>query len=323
MTGDAVAGLPGVTVVMTCFNQGRWVEQALASVARQTLLPHQLIVADDASTDDSTARIERWLAANWPDATFVRHRTNTGLPAMLNEVVALADQELIVLAAADDEMRADRLEREARVLATASPEVALVYADMDLMDEAGVDLGMRYTDYGPMPVEGDAFAAMLRASVPASPTVMLRRAALVEAGPFDESLVFEDWDMWLRLSRQVHFAFIPEPLVRYRRVHGSLSRSDAYRATFGEASIRVLRKHIGVSPATDRIIAERLGCIALDLYRKGYAPASAARELRFAVCRHPTGRSCAGLALATLRIPGPSVVAAAARVRRPWRRPAR
>ena len=127
--------------------------------------------------------------------------------------------------------------------------------------------------------------------------------------------------MWLRLSRRARFAFIPEPLVRYRKVEGSLSRSDAYRITFGEASIRVLRKHIGVSAETERIIAERIGRIALDLYRKGRAPGLTARDLRFAVRRHPTARTSLGLALASLRIPGPAVVRTAARARRPLRPP--
>src|SRR5690606_1152733 len=230
--GDPLSGatdaLPTISLIVTCYNQARWVERALDSVAAQTLAPQQLIVADDASTDDSAERIRRWLGAHRPDATFVHHRANTGLPRMLNEVVPLADQDLLAILAADDEMVPERLERQARRLAAAPPSVGLVYADMELMDADGHDLGIRYYDYGPTPVEGDAFEAMLEASVPASPTVMMRRSVLDAVGPFDESFVFEDWDMWLRLSRHVEFAFVPEPLIRYRRIDGSLSRSEAY-----------------------------------------------------------------------------------------------
>lgn len=302
--------LPTISLIVTCYNQARWVERALDSVAAQTLAPQQLIVADDASTDDSAERIRRWLGAHRPDATFVHHRANTGLPRMLNEVVPLADQDLLAILAADDEMVPERLERQARRLAAAPPSVGLVYADMELMDADGHDLGIRYYDYGPTPVEGDAFEAMLEASVPASPTVMMRRSILDAVGPFDESFVFEDWDMWLRLSRHVEFAFVPEPLIRYRRIDGSLSRSEAYRRSFGEATIRVLRKQLGVSERADRIIARRIGHTALDLYRKGRSPAATATDLRFAQRRHPTPSGLVALALASAGVEGPSVVRA-------------
>lgn len=310
------SGLPGITVVIVSYNHGRFLEQALDSVRAQTVRPTQLIVADDASPDDSAVRIERWLAANWPDAVFVRHEVNTGLPRLLNEVLTMADQDLLVMAAADDWMEPERLERQAAALAGAPDRVGLVYSDMTVVDEDGVPTGVRYYDYAAPPVEGDAFAAMLEASVPASPTVMLRRAAIVEAGPFDETLLFEDWDMWLRLSRLVDFAYLPAPLVNYRRVAGSLSRSDAYRVSFGEASIHVLRKHLGVSDADDRVIARRTGQIAQALYRKGRSPRATAADLRFSMRRHPTARGLVVLALATARVPGTVVVRATARLRR-------
>jgi glycosyltransferase involved in cell wall biosynthesis len=311
-----MAALPDVSVVLSCYNQGRWVEEALGSIAAQTHRPRQLIVADDASDDDSPDRIRRWLDRHWPDATFVHHTTNTGLPRMLNEVVPRADSALFVQFAADDRMVPHRLEREAAALVAAGPRVGLVYSDMTLIGEDGRPMGLQYYDYGPTPVEGDVFLAMLEASVPASPTVMVRREALAAVGPYDESLVYEDWDLWLRMSRLVEFAFVPEALVEYRRVEGSLSRSEEYRRTFGESTIRVLRKHLGVSRAGDRIIAGRIGRTALELYRKGRDPAPTATDLRFAMRRRPTPRGLAGLALAQVGIEGPTVVRAAARLRR-------
>jgi len=145
--------------------------------------------------------------------------------------------------------------------------------------------------------------------------VMVRRAALVAQGPYDESLLFEDWDMWLRLSRTTHFAYIAEPLVCYRRSATSLSKSEAFRLAFGEAAIHVLAKHVGVSREADQVIARRVGAIARELYKKGRAPGATAAGMRFAMRRHPTPRGLVVLALASARVPGPSVVRAAARIR--------
>lgn len=320
-TADGGTGTdaPPVSVLLTCYNHERYVETMLDSIAAQTLRPAQLIVTDDASTDGSADRIAAWLAVHWPDADFVRHETNTGLPRMLNEALPLVRHELLAFASADDWLRPDRLEREAAFLA-ADPDVALVYSDMELIDEAGEPMGLRYYDYASPPVEGDVFLPMLEACVPSSPTVMVRTEALVGLGPYDETLMFEDWDMWLRLSRTARFAYLPDPLVRYRRSASSLSKSEAFRLAFGEAAIRVLYKHVGVSRAADRIIARRVGTLARELYKKGRAPGVTAADLRFAMRRHPTPRGLASLGLATVGVPGPSVVAAAARVRGVGRR---
>lgn len=308
-------GLPGVTVLLTCYNHERYVETMLESIRAQTLRPAQLIVTDDASTDGSADRIAAWLATHWPEADFVRHETNTGLPRMLNETLPLVRHELLAFASADDWLRPDRLEREAAVLAAAAADVALVYSDMELIDEAGEPMGLRYYEYAAPPVEGDVFAAMLDACVPSSPTVMVRRDALVRLGPYDESLMFEDWDMWLRLSRTARIAYLPEPLVRYRRSASSLSKSEAFRLAFGEAAIHVLQKHVGVSKETDRIIARRVGTLARELYKKGRSPRVTASDLRFAMRRHPTPRGVVVLGFASARVPGPSVVRGAAGVR--------
>src|SRR5262245_2242378 len=85
-----------VSVIMPCHNAGRWIARALSSVAAQTYPPHEVIVVNDASTDDSVAEINRsgvpvkLLEANALNAATAR---NAGIEAASGDWVALLDAD--------------------------------------------------------------------------------------------------------------------------------------------------------------------------------------------------------------------------------------
>ncbi len=111
---------------------------------------------------------------------------------------------------------------------------------------------------GPWRDDEPLFQRLLAGNLLPAPAVMVRRAALEAVGPYDESLVFEDYDMWLRLADRFAFRFVPGHVVDYRFLPGSLSHSAGRRAALLESEMRLLLKWVGRSPETDRIIAEHL-----------------------------------------------------------------
>src|SRR5580698_6300778 len=71
--------LPRVNVVVTCFNYGQFVGEALDSVAAQTYADFDCVIVDDASTDNSPETIERWIASRGDDRfRLIRNERNLG-----------------------------------------------------------------------------------------------------------------------------------------------------------------------------------------------------------------------------------------------------
>jgi glycosyltransferase involved in cell wall biosynthesis len=108
--------LPRVTVVVTCFNYGRYVVQALDSVASQSYRHFECIVVDDGSTDDSARVIEQWLATQG-DARFqlIRSETNKGQMASFAAGLAASEGEFVAFLDADDFWFSEFLQRHLEV----------------------------------------------------------------------------------------------------------------------------------------------------------------------------------------------------------------
>lgn len=318
-------GVPAVSVVICSFNHEDYVIESLESVASQSILPDQLVVADDASVDGSVHLIQSWVKKNWPAAELLLSSVNQGLPRTLNKAVPLVRGEFVAIMSADDRMVPTRIERQLEAFAEGGPSVGMVYSDMTEMDEHGTPTGQRWFDadrMGPVPGSGNLFESMIRRASMAAPTVMVRRELLQTVGPYDESLVAEDYDMFLRLSRLATWSYVADPLVDYRVLSSSLSRSESFLGPKREARIRLLRKHVGVSKQTDRIIADRTAQMATGLYYEGRPGWSTSPDLLRALKVRPRLRDAILFVLATFRIPGPLVArsiatrqAAARRVR--------
>lgn len=219
---------PAVTVIALCFNHARFLTECLDSVAAQTFQDFQLIVTDDCSKDNSVQLIESWLKAHRPASTFIRHSVNVGLCKTLNEALAQARGEFISMIATDDAWEPDKIERQLAVARAAGAGVAVVYSDAFRMDEDGVLLEKNFIDsHTPECTRpsGRVFSELAtRNFIPAMST-LIRRQALVDVGLYDERLVYEDYDMWLRLAARHEFVYCPALLARYRIVATSLVRT--------------------------------------------------------------------------------------------------
>lgn len=298
-----------VTVVICSYNHEQYLIEALDSVLRQTRLPDQLIITDDGSSDDSRKAIREWTKNHWPDAELLMSRENIGLPATLNRMLAHISGDLVAIMSADDIMMHDRLERQANIFAKSSKQLGMVYGDMIEIDPEGRPTGQRWFDSNRMgpPAEGDLFAIMLARAFISAPTVMVRRWLYDVVGNYDESLVAEDYDMFLRFSSTAHWSYIEQPLVKYRVLPSSLSRTDNFRGPYRENRIRLLRKHTSISHATDLIIAARTAKMAESLYSEGRSPVLTAADLWFALKIRCEARRAVFWIIATSRLPGPVV----------------
>jgi alpha-1,3-rhamnosyltransferase len=209
---------PRVSVVVPVFNHAPFVEATLRSVFNQTLVPSELIVIDDGSSDDSLLIAERVLADSPVPSQFIK-RANRGLCATLNEGLSRTSGEYFAYLGSDDLWLPEFLAARVAMLES-RPRAVLGYGHSYLIDatEKIVDCTQDWASYS----DGDVREMLLRTVAPMSPTVLYRREAL-ERHRWNEGARLEDYDLYLRLSVEGEFAFDPRVLSAWRRHDGNAS----------------------------------------------------------------------------------------------------
>lgn len=235
-----------VTVLAVCYNHARFVLECLESISKQTYQDFELIVIDDCSKDNSQELIQEWIQANRPSAKFIRHTVNRGVCATLNEGLALATGDLLALIATDDRWLPQKIEVQLARIGQEPPSTAVIYSDAYVMDELGQRTGATFiAEYrqGMNPPSGNIFGKLADSNFIPSLSTLIRIDALRKVGGYDESLTYEDYDMWLRLSGHgYNFVFLPEVVSEYRVVSTSLART-IFDSPSAKHSLTVLRIH--------------------------------------------------------------------------------
>ena len=132
---------PTVSVVIPCYNQARYLRDAIRSVRQQTQQPIECIVVDDGSTD-GTSEVAAGLGAH------VIHQANGGVSAARNAGLSAARGELVVFLDADDVLLPAALARGLSAL-VAQPGVAAVVSRCEVMDEQGTFVAARHHEVEP------------------------------------------------------------------------------------------------------------------------------------------------------------------------------
>ena len=213
---------PRVTVLMSVFNGARYLREAIDSILHQTFADFELLIIDDASSDDSV-HIVRSFAD--PRIRLLRNKINLGLTNSLNRGLHEARGEYIARQDADDRSHPRRLERQVTYL-IAHPQVVLVGTQARTIDHKGKDIGR----VAPKPTTPLGIAWLSVFSNPFFHTsVMFRREAIAQLGGYDETFVYnQDFELWSRVIGTHGVANLAEVLVDYRAHSESIAgRRDA------------------------------------------------------------------------------------------------
>jgi hypothetical protein len=220
---------PLTSIIIPCFNAGRYVGEAIGSAVGQVYSPVEVIVVDDGSTDGSLEVIR-----GFGDAVRWESGPNRGGCAARNRGLELARGEWIQFLDADDLLDPDKLQLQ--VKEAAEDDNTLVFCDGETLDPQNGESVRDYRRHiGP---GDDAVLFMLSGGLP-TPAPLHWKKHLVAVGGFREELpCSQERDLHLRLAcRGLTFRHLPQTLYTVRRVSGSVS-SD---------SLRVLDQHSGIA----------------------------------------------------------------------------
>lgn len=200
-----------VTFVMAVYNGRISISATIDSILSQTWSDWDLLVIDDASTDETSEQLQSF-ASRDPRIAVLRTPTNLGLATCLNLGWHKAQGDMIARIDADDLCMPVRLEHQVEFM-LAHPEVSVLGTAAELVDEQGRPLGVAFR-----PEHHRELAARIYKENPfIHPSVIVRRRFFEVVGGYDEKLRrSQDYDLWLRGYRHFQYGNLQEPLIRYR-----------------------------------------------------------------------------------------------------------
>ena len=225
---QAGTGLPLVSVIIPAFNAERFLAEAIDSVLAQDYPELDIIVIDDGSTDATPV-----IVAGHGERVRLISQANSGCAAARNAGIRAARGEYVAFLDADDVWWPHKIRTQVDALKQSGHR--MVYSRFVVW---APDAQGRYESAAKVfgtpdhpnrsdcaLVTGDTYAQLLLDCIVWTSTVLLEKALLDTAGPFDETLAMgEDYDLWLRLSRITEMLGMEQPTALYRQHGQSITR---------------------------------------------------------------------------------------------------
>lgn len=236
-TPSATTGsYPEVSVVIPAYNSAHFLAETIGSVQAQTLTQWEVLVVDDGSTDN-TARVMEALQGD-PRVRYLP-RPHLGVSAARNHGIEAARGEFVAFLDSDDCWPVpEKLQIQVNFL-RAHEEAGWIFGEERHVysEPRGRMVEIRNAHLHPRDSDNPALVSLSiqelcspNFTVPTS-SVMVRRACLASAGGFDTEMdIYEDLDMWIKLSRQFRAGFVPRILVDRRKRRDSLSH-DRFKSS--------------------------------------------------------------------------------------------
>lgn len=220
-----------LTVILPNYNHSRFLARAISALQRQDLAPSEILIIDDASTDDSVAVIKR-LATSCPAIRLLRNEHNLGTVPSLNRGISESRGKYIYFAAADDLVLPGFFSNALAVLEKYQ-QAAFSCGDCEIVNESGTVLTIcpaaRPTQHAAY-LAPCAIPGLLRLidNWALTSTAILRRDLVLSAGSLDSDLAsFADGFLLRKLALRHGFCFIPSIMAKWMARAEGYSRSIA------------------------------------------------------------------------------------------------
>jgi len=279
---------PLVSVIITCYQQGQYLPDAIQSVLDQTYPHVECLVVNDGSTDDTEAVVKRFPAVRYV------YQANAGLAAARNTGIDHARGEWLIFLDADDWLYPSAIETQLRH-AAAHPEAAIITGHHDKTSAEGRLL----QNWEPTDVPADPETALLQGNYIGMHAAVCYRRDVFRYLRFDRTLqAAEDYDLYLRAARLFVIHSHLERIAAYRLHTQNMSKRVGWML---KQVLHVLHRHYSRWPDLQQKSSYRHG----EKIWKTYYAQELLRRLKFRTLYGNYRLSPAEWALCTRQIPGP------------------
>ncbi|WP_026662607.1 glycosyltransferase [Butyrivibrio proteoclasticus] len=215
-----------ITVITTTYKRCEKIRNSIECILKQSWEYFEYVIVDDGSNDRTEEVVREF---DDPRIKFIKNPENRGLCYSRNVGIRNSTGKYIVCQDDDDFCRLNKLEKEIEYFLGASDEYGFVYCETinhvkrlaGVTDEDAVIIPGR--EVSDVRKSGYIFPALLIRNTITATAAMFTRSSLEAVGMYDEELFgYEDWDIYLRLSKKYLVGFIREPLYDYYQMSGSL-----------------------------------------------------------------------------------------------------
>lgn len=192
-----------ISVVIPTYNRYSVLKRALDSVFTQTYQPHEVIVIDDGSSDETSKILQ-----DFPQIQYFFQK-NSGVSSARNFGIEKSNCEWIAFLDSDDTWHEEKLQEQV-TFHKQNPEILMSYTD-ELWMRNGLEVKVpkKFKKFG-----GAIFEECLSHCIIAPSSALLHKDLLNAVGYFDESLeVCEDYDLWLRIAQKHTIGLVDKKLM--------------------------------------------------------------------------------------------------------------
>ena len=214
---------PLISVIMPCYNMASYVADSIKSVIAQSYPHWELLIVDDASTDETVSIIESYVQTDSRIRLAIKTQ-NSGIADTRNQCIQTAQGQFLAFLDADDIWHPEKLEKLLNFML--EKNVGFTYSTYDWIDEEGNTLNRFINTIGNLDYE-----TYLRNTIIGCSTVMVNKAIIGEV-VVPKFRTSEDTATWLDILKKGYLAYaIDEPLVSYRIRRKSASSNKIKAAT--------------------------------------------------------------------------------------------
>lgn len=206
-----------ISVIIPTYNRSRLLQRAVQSVLAQNMGGLEIIVVDDASTEDIPKALRQLPRT---DIIYVKHNENRGAAAARNTGLKHATGKYIAFLDSDDVWLPGKLQRQLEVFQIGPENLGLVYTGFQQKGRQWHDHSMES-----MKLHGNiADEILVKNYIGTTSTPLIKRVCFDTVGGFDETLTScQDWDMWVRIAQCYEVECIREDCVVYERQRDSIT----------------------------------------------------------------------------------------------------
>lgn len=233
---------PVISVVICSYNRATYLPKSINSVLSQSFKDFEIIIVDDASTDN-TSEVVAEVGKKDARVKYFKNEQNLGISKSRNRGVSLSSGKYIAMLDSDDYwIDDDKLQKQFDIISK-DKKIALVGTGIVLVNENGEELKKDIFNTDDESIRHK----ILSKNQFAQSSVLFRKSVFNECGGYDESLIVcEDLDLWLRFGQKYNFANLSEPMTAYLMHPSGISKQN--KKKIAVATDRIIEKYKSFYP---------------------------------------------------------------------------